>query len=721
MTFSFGYSLWLLALSLLVAGGLTYWTYRTTIPALSAGWRGLLGGLRFASLAILCFLLLEPVVRHLNETEQPPVLAVLVDDSQSMRVVSGGADDTSAQVVRERLRPVLTPLLDETPGTARVFAFDQSLRAVSASPLDSLTFEGARSDVGAALQGVTEALQGENLRGVALVSDGQYNSGRNPARVADRFAVPVHTVTVGDTTRRRDLQVRRLASNDLAYTETEVPVRATLGAEDVSGETVTVSLLQDGTVLDETDVTLPSGTAELSVDLSYRPEQAGLKQLTVRASAVEGESTTRNNVRSLSQRVLENKRRVLLLGAAPSPSYAALRRVLERDANTTVTARVPQKDGSFYGGPLPDTLSQYDVIVSAGFPSAPVPEAAVERVASALDEGTPGLFLLDRQTNLEAWRRHFSAFLPAQPPSGPLRFTEASVTPVDGERTHPVFQIEDADPSLFQRLPPLAVPSAAWTPTPDATVLAEAARPTLSQNAPLLLVRRRAGQRTAALLGTDTWRWASLSADLAAAEPLWPGLVTNLVRWAATQADDRQVRVQPATATFEGDEPVTFTGQVYDGSMTPVTDATVDVTITDSAGTEYPHTMEPIGNGRYELSVGALPEGTYRYEATARRDDASLGSDRGQFSVGVLRLEYQQTRADPVLMRQIAARSGGRAYTAADAASLPADLASSSSDFTSTVTTETTEAELWRTSLFLIVVLVLLALEWTLRKRFGLT
>jgi hypothetical protein len=35
--------------------------------------------------------------------------------------------------------------------------------------------------------------------------------------------------------------------------------------------------------------------------------------------------------------------------------------------------------------------------------------------------------------------------------------------------------------------------------------------------------------------------------------------------------------------------------------------------------------------------------------------------------------------------------------------------------------TETTEAELWRTSIFLAVILALLAAEWTLRKRFGLT
>ncbi len=719
MAFSFGYSPWLLALSLLLAGGLSYWSYRSTLPTVSPAWRWTLGSLRFASLALICFLLLEPVVRHLNESEQPPLLAVLVDDSESMRVVGGEADTTAASV-RDRLRPSLSPLIEDLNGRARFFAFDASLRELTGSPVDSLVFDGSRSDVAAALQAVTEELEGENLQGIALVSDGQHNSGRSPARVADRSTVPVHTVTVGDTTRQRDLQVRRVVANDLAYVDTDVPVQATLRADDVEATSTTVSLLHAGAVLDTVTLSLPAGTSEQTVDLSYNPDTPGLKQLTVQASPVPGEATTRNNERSVSQRVLASERRILLLGAAPSPSFAALRRVLERDDNADVTARIPQQNGSFYEGPFPDSLSRYDVIVNAGFPSSSVPDDLVRRIADELSEGTPALFVLDRQTDVSSWRRHFSDVLPARPSTDRLRFAEASFAPAETERSHPIFQIDDVEASLYERLPPLAVPSSAWTPTPDATVLAEARPPERSESDPLLVVRRRTGHRTALLLGTDTWRWATLSPDLEAADPLWPGLVSNLLRWVATQDDDRPVRVRPAASPFEGDEPVEFTGQVYDESQNPVSDASVSVVLTDSAGTESPHSMDPVGNGRYELDVGALPEGTYQYEATARRDGNTLGNDQGQFSVESLRLEYQTPRADPVLMRQIASRSGGRAYTTDDASALSVDL-NASPDFTSTTVTESTETELWHTSIFLAVILLLLAIEWTLRKRFGLT
>lgn len=426
--------------------------------------------------------------------------------------------------------------------------------------------------------------------------------------------------------------------------------------------------------------------------------------------------TVRNNAQSTSLRVLESKRQVLLLGAAPAPDVSALRRVYERTADTEVTARIPTPDGTFLKGPLPDDLSSFDVVVLAGFPSPSVPDDVVQRVATLVNDGTPALFFLDRQTDLSAWTEHFEASLPARPDASTSSFAEASFRIVESARQHPVFRIEGAEGTLFERLPPLQVPASAWTPTPDAQVLGTAA----TTSAPLLVLRRRAGLRTAAFLGGGVWRWALLPSELRAADPLWPGLASNLLRWAGTEADDSPVRVRPTASTFGGTDAISFTGQVYDQSRQPVTDASVKVTVTDSTGTEYPYTMDPTGQGRYTLDVGTLPEGTYQYEAQARLGEADLGTDRGEFSVAPLRIEYQSPRADAVLMRQLASRAGGTAYTPETIDRLPAELAGQAS-FSSDVVQRSSEAELWRTSLFLIAILALLASEWTLRKFLGLT
>lgn len=718
MAFSFGYSPWLLLLCIAVAGGLTYWTYRATVPSLNAGRRVLLGGLRFLALALICFLLFEPVLQRFQSTERPPVLAVLVDDSQSMQVVTAG--DTSAarpDAARTSVRPVVDVFQDEAmPGTARFFGVGGASRALSGSITDSLRFDGARTDLASGLQTVPENLRDENLGGIVLVSDGQYNTGQNPLRVADRSPVPVHTVTVGDTTRLRDLRIRSVTTNDRAYLNSSVPVRVTLSVTDGPGRPVPVTLEQSGRTLDQRPARLPSGTGEVSVDLTFEPKQAGLQQLTVRVPELSGEVTARNNAQSASLRVLESKRQVLLLGAAPSPDVSALRRVYEQTADTEVTARIPTPEGTFLEGPLPDDLSPFDVVVLAGFPSPSVPDDVVQRVATLIDDGTPALFFLDRQTDLTAWTEHFDEVLPARPDATTSSFSEASFRIAEGAQQHPVFRIEDAEGALFERLPPLQIPTSEWSPTPDAQVLGTAA----TTSAPLLVLRRRAGLRTAAFLGSGVWRWALLPSELQAADPLWPGLASNLVRWASTEEDDSPVRVRPTASTFGGTEAVSFTGQVYNESMQPVSDAAVEVTVTDSTGTEYPYTMDSAGQGRYTLEVGTLPEGTYQYEAQARLGDTELGTDQGEFSVAPLRIEYQAPRADAVFMRQLASRAGGTAYTPQTVDQLPTDLSDQNS-FSSEVVRQSSEAELWRTSLFLIAILALLASEWTLRKFFGLT
>ncbi|HMB91492.1 MAG TPA: hypothetical protein VKP65_11635, partial [Rhodothermales bacterium] len=127
----------------------------------------------------------------------------------------------------------------------------------------------------------------------------------------------------------------------------------------------------------------------------------------------------------------------------------------------------------------------------------------------------------------------------------------------------------------------------------------------------------------------------------------------------------------------------------------------------------------PVGNGRYVLDVGTLPEGTYTYEATGERNGVTLGNDSGTFAVGSLTLEFKETRANAALLRQIAQRSGGLFFTADQLASLPSALQDGGS-FSPVVFEATRETELWHLPVFIAIVILLLTTEWVLRKRSGM-
>ncbi len=209
MDLTLGTSPLLLVLCLLAAAGLTWWTYGRSVPRVPTARRLLLSALRGAALFIVLILLFEPVLRRIEATEEPPVLAVLVDGSQSLGREDG---EGGAAAARDALRRL--PDLDGAE--ARLYTFDAEAAPLD-GPADSLRFEGVRTDIAGALQRIERDLDAQNLGGVLLISDGRYNTGRNPIYLAERYDVPIYTTVVGDTARQRDVLVARVTTNEIAY------------------------------------------------------------------------------------------------------------------------------------------------------------------------------------------------------------------------------------------------------------------------------------------------------------------------------------------------------------------------------------------------------------------------------------------------------------------------------------------------------------------------
>jgi len=294
----------------------------------------------------------------------------------------------------------------------------------------------------------------------------------------------------------------------------------------------------------------------------------------------------------------------------------------------------------------------------------------------------------------------------------------ATIGPTPAAWGHPIFDTPSASAFDWNRLPPLRINESTWEVDASAQTLATVRIRGIDFPNPLLVVQREAGRRSAMLLGAESWRWLNVDEDLDDARQLWLALLDNTVQWLTTPEDDRPVRVEPAALLFTGDEAVQLSGQVYDESLNPVSDATVIVNLQRPDGTTSPYTMQARGNGLYGLDAGSLPEGTYTYTAAAERNGSALGDDTGSFRVGALDLEFRDTRADASLMRQVAQRSGGRAFSIDQLDALPAHLATLS--LPARRTAAVIETPLWHRYPFLVAIAVLLTIEWFLRKRSGM-
>ncbi len=713
--FAFTLQAALLFVALPAAVAVAAWSYRYIIPPISASLKAVLVVLRSLALTLLFLLLGEPLLTLVTHSVEEPSVAVLIDNSKSMAIKDRRGD--RKETLRRVLQSTAFSRLGSVGSRTNILFNRLSRTLVSFSP-DSLTLNGDGTDIGAALKQLREDAATGNIQAVVVLSDGEYTVGTNPVYEADALGLPVFTIGIGDSTEQKDVQVRRVLANDITYVGNKVPVNATLKSTGFDGERVEVTLGQSGTVLDRAVITLGSGTREYPVSLSFTPAKEGMQKFTVAVSKLAGELTDENNSLNFYTRVLKSKMKVLLVAGAPGQDVAFIRRALEGDKNVDLQASIEEKSGALSGTPLTrQTIDASDCLVLVDFPNDETTSSSVAMIRDAVDGTKPFLFVLGRAVNFEKLASLESA-LPFTAGTGPAGEYQIFLTIAEAQQNNPLLRLSASGIEAWSKLAPVFRTQRMLQPKPESEVLATARIQSVATRDPVLISRNVNRKKSFAVLAYGLWRWKMFGEQATGTENLLDEFLSNTVRWLTTREDARRFRVQPVKSAFSGQDPVEFTGQLYDENYSPVDDATVQTTIT-GAGRANDIVLNSLGNGQYDGTLDRLDEGDYTYVATAQRNGNVVGQDRGTFSVGGLNVEFLDTRLNKQLLQQIADRTGGKYYDVDAVGSLPEDVASRP-NFKSREWTHTREFELWNERWTLTAIVLLLSIEWFLRKRNGM-
>ncbi|MBX2990650.1 MAG: hypothetical protein KF749_05720 [Bacteroidetes bacterium] len=715
ISLSFTSSAFIVLLLVLIAVAISILFYRRTVPPVPPAKRYLLIALRAAALSLLLIFLFEPLLRLITTSTQKPVLAVLVDNSKSM-TINDNAGDRLAQA-----RSILSNnALREASGKGEVRYYAFGTRTKQNEETDSLRFDDDATDMIAALRMVAEEKERLNIGAVVMLTDGSYNLGQNPVYEAEHLGIPLFTIGVGDSTEQKDVLITKIVTNDLVYNETEVPVDVTIKSSGYANEKVEV-ILSDGTrELGRTQVVLQEGTREYSVRLTYTPEGEGVKRYTVRISQLPGELTTANNQRTFLARILKSKLRVLLLAGTPSPDLSIVKQTLSEDRNIDVLSLTHKSPSVFYERPLTSQLlDSSDCIVLIGFPIAGVADATMEMTRASIERKATPLFFINGRSVDSRKLAPLSPLLPFSDANPVQNEQLVFIEPAAAQRNHPILATNTEEGiASWSRLPPIYRLQTAYRIKSEATVLATVKINNIVLNEPLIAIRSVNRQKSMAILGYGIWRWRLMAQGNPQTEKLFATFLSNSIRWLSTRDDSRPVKVTPLKPEFSQGEPVEFVGQVYDASANPVENAQVKVAA-EHEGKQFETTLRPIGNGRYEGTLEGLDKGDYTFKSVATIDGQALGEDRGRFTVGELDLEFQDTRMNVQLLRQLAARTNGEFLLPSQISGLPSRINSLAS-FAPREVHDAREFELWNWKYMLALVVLLFAVEWFVRKRSGM-
>ncbi len=715
-------SWWLAVLLIILAVAFSIYTYRKTIPQINSMRKAILITLRSMGLALLLFIIFEPILTMVRSKEEPPKLAVLLDNSLSMGQSDAWGDRKEA--VKTAIQNSGFASIDKDK--LQVLLFSNDIKTPEGFSLNSLDFKGQQTDISHALHWVSANEEKDNIQAVLLISDGEFNTGSNPIYNAETIGKPIFTIGIGDSSEPADVALESIITNDNVYVNNPVPVNVNVKVTGYNEGQLTLKLFDNGTQIGEQQLNVNPEKQSFTAVFDYSPKQEGIHKLTATISTLKNEITTKNNTISNFVNVLKEKKKITIFAGSVDPDISFLRNTLAEDKGVAVETFIQEKGSEFYDKPPTQAdLRESDIIVLVGFPINSTSIQVLQLIKNELDQGKPLLFIASQDLDYNKLKI-LGDYLP---------FTTISSKPQEflaipdikpEEASNPLLRItgSESDINLWNQLPPVFATETFVRAKPESEVVAGMKVNNTPLKEPMILMRTFGNKKSVAFLCYGLYRWKLLgyASDVSKGRPNTPDLydilINNIHRWLSVSPDKKQVSIKTTKKIYTNNESVEFIGQIYDAAFSPIDNAVVKVKI--GGGTqERELILNSLGNGRYYGKIEGLPENDYFFTGTAALNERKIGEDKGRFSVGNIALEYQNLRMNSELLRSLSGRTGGKFYLPSQSSSFANDL-KNLKNFIPRGITERKEFALWNYLWLLVFALLCFATEWFLRKRAGM-
>jgi len=698
--------------------------------------RIVLVGLRVAALAVLLFCLFRPSIVLKAAVPQQNFLGVLVDDSRSMSIADRDGQ-TRAAFVQQQFATENSPLLHALSQrfVVRFFGFSSSSERVNAAA--NLKYGGTSTRIGQALDRARDELAGLPLAGLVMITDGADTS---DATIDETLAslkarsIPVFTVGVGQDRFAHDIQVTRVETPRSVLKGTALVVDVVLSQTGYGGQTVPLSIEDDGRIVSTQEVTLPPDGESATVKVRFTANEAGPRVFKFTIPTQPGEQVTQNNSRDTLIQVNDRTEKILYFEGEPRPEMKFLRRGVEDDKNLQVAillrtaenkywrAGISDKDEMIGGFPKTrEELFTYRALILGSVEAASFSPEQLRMIADFVSKRGGGLLMLGgRRAFAEGgWGgTPVGEVLPVVlENSNPKYFSWVNAKPTRAGATFPVTQIagdEKASAARWPDMPAVSTVNSIRQVKPGATVLLTGLDDH-RQDQIVLAYQRYGRGKAIAMPIQDTWMW-KMDAKVAVTDTTHAMFWRRLIRWLVDGVPE-QVNITTSTDRVEPGEPVKLSAEVLDAAYTEVNDSRVIAKVTSPSGkaTELPVEWTVTKDGDYRATFVPDEAGVYDIAIEADRDQKTLGKADMHVRVSAGDAEYFDAAMRAPLLKRIAEETGGRFFTPTNAASLPEAIS-----YSGRGVTVVEERELWDMPALFLALVGFMAAEWGYRRMRGL-
>lgn len=710
--------------------------------------------LRAAVYSLAVLMLLEPAIDLKNVSKVKNNVVVLVDGSESMTLEAESGKTRASKAV-EAFKNL--NLQESEDHKFHFYEFHQDIQKLGTDQEPS--FSGQASDLTSAILQAKESLGRAELGGIVVISDGtdtgaigtRVQSGEaldeTSKELLSQIGAPINTISVAQPEDIRDIAVAKIRHDDFAFVHNSVTIQAQIKSIGIN-QTVNVELYRDNERLQTRQVTLDKNSPVQSVEFEFVPKRIGREVYRVFIEPTDSEILESNNEAFFVQKVIRDKIRVLQVVGRPSWDERFLRQLLKRSPNIDLISffilrtneniqTSSNEELSLIPFPTDELfnteLGSFDLVVFQNFNFGPYSmRQYLPQIADFVKKGG-GFVMVGGDLSFASGGYAGTAIediLPVKlPTSGSKTLLDTRAfrpNLTEAGTRHPITQLAFdplANKEIWDQLPEQRGTNLVLEAKQNATVLAT--HPSLKAAGapmPVITVSEMGDGRVMAVTTDSTWRWAFESAATGGTSREYQMFWNSTMRWLIKDPELKLLRIDQEIDLWSPGERPKIGVRIQNPDYTPAQakEGSLQIQRHDlrtSEAIDAPVEIPFVSDARGYASVSAPvieEEGIYRIRAAATTEAGEL-TDEDLFLVVSSKAEFRDVVPRPDLLEAIALHTEGVALANSTSSVTPLHFQKS----TSVQINRRKVVSVWDSIPLFLLILALLATEWTFRRRWG--
>ena len=382
MDFEFLYQadlvLWVI---LFIGTGLFVYLYKIIF---NEKWHQFLISYRIIIFFILGILLFNPVINFSDEKEKKLDWAIFIDNSASIKY----HQTPSINAVQLGIESLVNKL-SEKDISYHLYQFADNIQKVN-SP--QLIGNGVTTNIGIIPETIKQL--GNQIAGAVIISDGLITEGKDPIKDFQEFDFPIHTIGIGEGSELVDVTIESIDAPTVVLKSDWVDVNITIQSVGNIGDRLSVSLYNNRELQGSKHIRLMGMESKKEVNFRFRPKEIGKQQYEVRISSVEDEIDIQNNRQKFSLLVLKDRYKVALLTGSPNKNTSVLKQKLKNNPRVELDHFIRITETRFQPAIKTFWESPYELIIFDNYPIKPLSSNFVRILGKKLLSNQSALFLI---------------------------------------------------------------------------------------------------------------------------------------------------------------------------------------------------------------------------------------------------------------------------------------------------------------------------------------